>query len=179
MTCTCVPWVLPRVSVRRHIAQSMVAVRTRRVRAQAVPLRCNVAPALREVAAVVAVSSIGDVVILAEVDRVDIALAVARVVAHWLHANLGAVLDHDVAVAARGGRGLDDLELVCASRHTIARTERCCERCTLVCTTHELLVGRSRVSATSECSTAHCTEHGCRWHSPCTSTARPSSWKPC
>ena len=54
----------------------------------------------RQAPGVVAVSSICNVVLLADVDRTDTGLAVARVVAHWLHTNLGAVLDHDVAVAA-------------------------------------------------------------------------------
>ena len=49
------------------------------------------------------VSAMCKMVVLADVHGVLIGLAVAWVVAHWLHANLFAVVDHDVAVLARGG----------------------------------------------------------------------------
>merc|ERR550537_1050477 len=60
---------------------------------------------------------------LADVDRLGISLAVARVVAHRLHTHPCAVLDHDVAVAARGGCCLDDLERILTSRHTVLGSE--------------------------------------------------------
>ena len=58
-------------------------------------------------------------VVLADVHGVLIGLAVAWVVAHWLHANLLAVADHDVAVFARGGRCLHHLESVRPRRHAV------------------------------------------------------------
>jgi len=123
----------------------MVAVGICGVRAQTVPVLGNLAPAAREEPAVVAVSGVRNVVIITEVNSLVVGFAVARMVTHGLHANLLAVIDHDVAVLAPIGRCLHNLELVLTSRHTIARAERYSERSTVNLAAHERLVLGSRV----------------------------------
>jgi len=100
----------------------------RRVRAQPVPLACNRVPVAREVSVVVAMSGVCDVVSLADVERLAVALTVVRVVTHRLHAIFGAFLDHDVLVFARGAGCLHNAELVSASLYAVLCPKRNNER---------------------------------------------------
>jgi len=92
--------ILPRVSVGRHITQGPRGTVMRRVRAQPIPLASDLVPAAREVPIVIAVSMVSNVVRLANVERRAVTLAVVRVVAHRLHANLGAIALHDILVVS-------------------------------------------------------------------------------
>ena len=74
--------------VGRDVAQRIVAIRVRGVGAQPKPVRLDRRPAFREPAGLVAVRPVRDVALLPDVQGVLIVLAVARVVAHGLHAEL-------------------------------------------------------------------------------------------
>ena len=73
------------------------------------------APTARKISVSSPVGRVSDVMILSDVEHRRVALAVARVVADGLHADLGALCLHDVSVAARGAGRADYLERVHAS----------------------------------------------------------------
>jgi hypothetical protein len=74
--------------VNRNVAQGVVAVGVAGVSAEIVPHVANIRESSRDVIVVVAVRPVCKVVRLANVDRVGVVSAVARVVAHGLHFQL-------------------------------------------------------------------------------------------
>ena len=77
------------------VAQSVVAMSIRCVRAESMPLRLDGIPARWKVAVGVAMAAVCEMVVLSDVDGGWIGLAVALGIADRLHIELAAGLDHD------------------------------------------------------------------------------------
>ena len=80
-------------------------------------------PAIREVAIVVSVREVSNVMVLADVHRSRIVSAVVLVVAERLHVVFRACFDHDLCVVARGLSGGRWHEPIFTSWHTVAAAE--------------------------------------------------------
>jgi hypothetical protein len=119
------PGVATTFSAQRPVVPSMTTCESAE---SAWPLALHIAPALWEIAIIVAMWSVSDVVCLTDEYGAFITSAVVFVIANWLHPDLTACLDHSVGVRAFTGTGMGEHESVSAFSGTILRSEFARER---------------------------------------------------